>query len=119
MPDQKKNSLPRLFKEYLILSIGILIYTSGWTIFLTPNNLVGGGVSGIGAIIQYATGVKMGYTYFAINAILLIVAFFILGSSFGAKTIYGIILASFLLNFLQVIIPQTVIQDFARSQTAS
>lgn len=115
MPDQKKNSLPRLFKEYLILSIGILIYTSGWTIFLTPNNLVGGGVSGIGAIIQYATGVKMGYTYFAINAILLIVAFFILGSSFGAKTIYGIILASFLLNFLQVIIPQTVIQDFALS----
>ncbi|MGI5846586.1 MAG: YitT family protein [Candidatus Cryptobacteroides sp.] len=115
MPDQKKNSLPRLFKEYLILSIGILIYTSGWTIFLTPNNLVGGGVSGIGAIIQYATGVKMGYTYFAINAILLVVAFFILGSSFGAKTIYGIILASFLLNFLQVIIPQTVIQDFALS----
>ena len=72
-------------------------------------------MSGIGAIIQYATGVKMGYTYFAINAILLIVAFFILGSSFGAKTIYGIILASFLLNFLQVIIPQTVIQDFALS----
>lgn len=115
MPEQKKNSLPRLIKEYLILSIGILIYTSGWTIFLTPNNLVGGGVSGIGAIIQYATGVKMGYTYFALNAILLIVAFFILGSSFGAKTIYGIILASFLLNFLQGVIPQTVIQDFALS----
>lgn len=114
MSNQKTNLL-KLIKEYLILTIGILIYTSGWTIFLTPNNLVGGGVSGISAIIQYATGLRMGYTYFVLNAILLIIAFFILGTGFGAKTIYAILTASFLLNFLQGVIPQSVIQDFALS----
>lgn len=110
-----KKNLLNVIKEYIVLSIGILIYTSGWTIFLTPNNLVGGGVSGISAIIQYATGLKMGYTYFVLNAILLVIAFFILGKGFGAKTVYAILLASFFLNFLQGIIPQSVIHDFAFS----
>ena len=60
---QEKNLL-RTVKEYILITLGILIYTCGWTIFLTPNNMFGGGVSGISAIIQYATGIKMGYTYY-------------------------------------------------------
>ena len=47
-------------KEYFLLTVGILLYVVGWLIFLVPNNLVGGGVSGISSIIQYATGIKMG-----------------------------------------------------------
>ena len=59
MAIQEKN-LMRAVKEYFLITLGILIYTSGWTIFLTPNNMFGGGVSGISAIIQFATGIKMG-----------------------------------------------------------
>ena len=51
-----------VFKEYLIITIGLLTYVLGWAVFLIPNNLVGGGVSGIGAILYYATGFPMGYT---------------------------------------------------------
>ena len=105
----------RGFKEYLLITIGIVIYTLGWAIFLTPNNLIGGGVSGISAIIQYATGFKMGYSYFIINTILLIASVIIIGPAFGAKTIYAIILASACLNLFQGIIPETIIQDFALS----
>ena len=72
MAIQEKN-LMRAVKEYFLITLGILIYTSGWTIFLTPNNMFGGGVSGISAIIQFATGIKMGYTYFVINALLLLI----------------------------------------------
>lgn len=105
----------RGFKEYLLITIGIVIYTLGWAIFLTPNNLIGGGVSGISAIIQYATGFKMGYSYFIINTILLIASVIIIGPAFGAKTIYAIILASACLNLFQGIIPEAIIQDFALS----
>jgi len=102
-------------KDYLLVTLGILCYTVGWSIFLTPNNLVGGGVSGLAAIIQYATGFNMGYTYFIVNALLLLLAFKILGMGFGGKTIYAIAIASLLLKFLPDMIPSDFISDFAIS----
>ena len=111
----KQKSILRTIKEYILITLGILIYTCGWTIFLTPNNMFGGGVSGISAIIQFATGIKMGYTYFVINALLLLISLFIIGPSFGIKTVYAIFLASFCLNIEQSIIPAQFIQDFALS----
>ena len=114
MAIQEKN-LMRAVKEYFLITLGILIYTTGWTIFLTPNNMFGGGVSGISAIIQFATGIKMGYTYFVINALLLLISLFIIGPSFGVKTVYAILLASFCLNIEQIIIPTQFIQDIALS----
>ena len=115
MSSEKNKNIFRAVKEYFLITLGILIYTCGWTIFLTPNNMFGGGVSGISAIIQFATGIKMGYSYFAINALLLIISLFIIGPSFGVKTVYAIFLASFCLNFEQTIIPAQFIQDFALS----
>ena len=102
-------------KEYFLITLGILTYVLGWTVFLVPNNLIGGGVTGISSIIQYATGglVKIGYSYFAINAILLVAALFLLGRSFGAKTVYAIILASIGLNVFQTVIPQDFVQTLA------
>ncbi len=114
MSNQKKNVL-RSIKEWVLITLGIVIYTSGWAVFLTPNNLIGGGVSGISAILQYATGIKMGYTYFVINAALLIISLFIIGPSFGMKTVFAIFLASFCLNLFQSIIPAQFIQDFSLS----
>ena len=115
MSSEQSKNIFRTVKEYFLITLGILIYTCGWTIFLTPNNMFGGGVSGISAIIQFATGIKMGYSYFAINALLLIISLFIIGPSFGVKTVYAIFLASFCLNFEQTIIPAQFIQDFALS----
>ncbi|MBR1927704.1 MAG: YitT family protein [Bacteroidales bacterium] len=115
MSTTRQKSILRTIKEYILITIGILIYTCGWTVFLTPNNMFGGGVSGISAIIQFATGIKMGYTYFVINALLLVVSLFIIGPSFGVKTVYAIFLASFCLNLEQSLIPAQFIQDFALS----
>ena len=63
----------RTLKEWLLVTLGITLYVLAWSVFLVPNNLVGGGVTGISSIIQYATHgmVKIGYSYFIINAILL------------------------------------------------
>lgn len=107
------KSILKLGKEYLLLTLGILIYVAGWTIFMIPNNLIGGGLTGVSSIIQYAVGIKMGYTYFVLNAILLVTAFVVIGANFGGKTIYAIILASVGLNVLQDLIPAAIIETLS------
>jgi len=97
-------------KEYALITLGILAYTFGWITFLIPHNLIGGGVTGISSIIQYATGIKIGYSYFVLNGALLIAGFFILGKGFSSKTIYAIILASVCLNVGQGLIPDDIIE---------
>ena len=110
-----KKSFWTVVKEWALVTLGILIYVTGWALFLMPNNLVGGGVSGISSMIQYATdgAIQMGYSYFVLNAILIILAVVVIGMGFGAKTIYAIILASVGLRFLPDLIPTEIIQTLA------
>ncbi|MGN0195507.1 MAG: YitT family protein [Candidatus Cryptobacteroides sp.] len=107
------KKLLSVFKDYTLVTLGMAFYVLGWTIFLVPNNMVGGGVSGIASMVQYATHIPMGYTYFAINAILLIIGFATLGKGFGVKTVYAIIICSAGLNWTQVAIPQEIIVELA------
>lgn len=116
----KKTTMPTLKKtfwtlsrEYLLLTFGLFLYVLGWTLFLVPNNLVGGGVTGISSIVQYATGIKMGYTYFVLNGVLLLMAFLIMGSGCGIKNIYAIVVAAVLMNVMQGLIPQEIIDALA------
>ena len=104
-----------LIKEYALVTVGVLSYALGWSIFLLPNNLVGGGVSGFASILMYATGIPMGITYFVLNIILLIVGTKILGTGFGGKTIYAIVMTSVMLSVMPNLIPMDFIHDFAVS----
>ena len=115
MPLSLKKNTFTIIKEWLLVTLGILIYVGGWAIFLIPNNLVGGGVSGISSMIQYATNgaIQMGYSYFVLNAILIVAAVLILGMGFGAKTLYAIILASVAMRFLPGLVPTEIIKHLA------
>ncbi|MCQ2177530.1 MAG: YitT family protein [Bacteroidales bacterium] len=110
-----KNKVLVVFKEYLFISVGIALYVVGWSIFLVPNNLIGGGVTGMASIIQYASGgaIKMGYSYFVINIGLLVAALFTLGKGFGWKTVYAIVMASVGLNLCQELIPYEICSTLA------
>ncbi len=101
-----------LFYDYFVITLGVISYVGAWAVFLMPNNLIGGGVSGLSAIVYYATGISMGITNFTVNAILLIVAFIILGRGFGIKTIYAILMSSLLLQFLPGWIPSGFVEVF-------
>src|SRR5574344_408890 len=98
-------------KEYSVITLGLSMYVLGWLLFLIPNNLIGGGVTGLASIVQYATGgtIKIGYTYFVINVILLIAAFFTLGRGFGGKTIYAIFFLSLPLPPRSTLFPYTTL----------
>ena len=110
-----KSTFGELFKEYGMVTIGVISYALGWSIFLLPNNLIGGGVSGFASILYYATGIPMGVTYLVLNVILLIIGTKILGTGFGGKTIYAIVMTSALLTVMPSLIPADFIHEFAVS----
>ena len=84
-----------------MITLGLIIYAFGWVFFLLPFKLVSGGTAGIGAIIQYATGFPMQYTYFIINVGLLFIAVKELGIRFCLKTIYAVFALTFSLELVQ------------------
>lgn len=102
-------------KEYGLIAVGILIYVFGWNLFLVPNNLIGGGVTGAASIIQYATKglIKIGTSYFVINVLLLVLALFTLGRNFGGKTVFAIVVASVAFNYAQGLIPEGIVKALA------
>ena len=87
--------------DYAYITFGLLIYAFGWTFFLLPYKIVTGGVTGIAALIFYATEIPVSYSYFAINAVLLIVALKVLGMRFMTRTTYAIATLTVLLNVFQ------------------
>ncbi len=92
-------------KDYVFITLGLLLYTTAFTIFLLPYQIVTGGVTGMSAIVYYATGFKLENTYMIINISLLIVALKILGFRFMMKTIYAIFALYFMLMFAQSLMP--------------
>ena len=93
-------------KDYLFITLGLLMYTISFTVFLMPYEIVAGGVTGLSAIIYYATGFHLENTYIIINGLLLLVALYALGFKFMVKTIYAIFALYFMLMFAQYIIPK-------------
>ncbi len=93
-------------KDYMFIALGLLLYTIAFTVFLMPYQIVAGGVTGLSAIIYYATGFHLENTYIIINGLLLLVALKILGWKFLMKTIFAIFTLYFMLMFAQEIIPK-------------
>lgn len=91
-------------KDYVNITLGLLLYTFGFTMFLLPYQIVTGGISGIGAIVFYSTGFPVQYTFFIINAVLIVLALKILGWKFLTKTIYATFMLTLLLEIFQDII---------------
>ena len=112
MEQKTKRVLERL-RSYSIITFGLLLYALGWTVFLIPSGLVGGGVTGISAVIFYATGFPVSWSFFIINAALLAVALKVLGKGFGVKTVFAIVAVTLFLDRLPGLIPQELIEDIA------
>ena len=93
-------------KDFMFITLGLLMYTIAFTVFLMPYEIVAGGVTGASAIIFYATGFHLENTYIIINGILLVIALKILGWKFLMKTIYAIFMLYFMLKFAQDILPK-------------
>ncbi|KAF2955093.1 YitT family protein [Marinitoga sp. 38H-ov] len=100
-----------LFKDIFLITLGTFINAIGWTLFLIPWKIVGGGLSGVGTMIYYVTGIPVGISYLIMNVILLYIAMKIIGKSFGFKTIFGIASSSFFITYLQNFFNSPILYD--------
>lgn len=96
-----RQVLLRETRDYLMIALGMILYGIGWTVFLLPNDITTGGVPGIASIVFWATGFPVQYTYFLINAVLLMLALKILGFKFSIKTIFAVFTLTFFLSLIQ------------------
>jgi uncharacterized membrane-anchored protein YitT (DUF2179 family) len=97
-----------LIGDYLLMTLGVILYCASWECFMIPNGMSSGGLTGLCTVIQYATGgrLEVSFLYAAVNVVLLLIAFLVMGARFGFKTIYCIALASVIFKLFSLF-PQT------------
>ncbi len=104
----------KTLKEYLLMSVGMIIYSFGWIGCILPAGGTGGGAAGVSRVVCKAIELGLGFDIqigtmvFIINAALLLVAGFIVGWNFGIKTIFCVIIISLGMNFWQSVLPADV-----------
>ncbi|MGM9736503.1 MAG: YitT family protein [Candidatus Cryptobacteroides sp.] len=96
----KSNKVVSVIWDYILLSLGTLLYCMGWTSFLIPNGIASGGLTGLCTILQFGTGIPIGWSFPILNTMLLLIGVLFLGKAFGFKTIYVIALSSLLFEVL-------------------
>jgi len=109
IPEREKTS--RLVKDFLIITMGLMINSLGWILFILPAEITGGGISGVSAVVFYATKIPMGATFLAINLVLVIFAIRILGASFGLKTLFSIGVLTVCFTLFQELFQEPIIDD--------
>lgn len=90
---------------------GMMMYSFGWIGCVLPANGMGGGAAGLSLVLCTALEnlgmhVQIGTMVFFINAVLLLVAGFIVGWNFGVKTIFCVLVISVGMNFWQGVLPE-------------
>ena len=100
-PVMPKLSVFSELKDYLMITIGLMIYAFAVTCFMLPYQITAGGVTGVSIIIYFATGLEIQNTYFVINAVLLILAIKVLGWKFCIRTIFAVFTLTFFLWLFQ------------------
>ena len=90
-------------KNYFMITVGLTLYAFTWKFFMAPFKFVTGGITGVGGIVEYTTGIPMQYTYFFINIVLIIIAIQQLGWKFCVKTIYAIAVMTLTLQFFDFV----------------
>ncbi len=89
-----KPSVWEILRRYIIFALGISMYVVAWTIFLIPNHIIGGGVTGLASVIYITTGFPTGVANFIINLILFGFGLYFLGKQFAISNVYGIVVTS-------------------------
>ena len=98
-----KTTAKEILLRYAAIIVGCLIYAAGIAIFLDPNGLAPGGVTGIAIMISYATRIPTGTLVLIINIPLLIIGAWKFGRNFLMYTAVSTVLSSLMINWLSAI----------------
>lgn len=103
----KHSEFHQKAKDYMLITVGVMLVVIGVYFFKFPNNFSFGGVTGVAVIFNKIFGnvISSGMIVLVINIFLLIIGYLFLGKSFGNRTAYGSILLSLSLRVLEIIAP--------------
>ncbi|WML50690.1 YitT family protein [Neobacillus sp. PS3-34] len=86
--------LSKIFQRILLITLGACLMGIGLEIFLVPNNVIDGGITGISIMLSYITGWKLGFFIFILNMPFFFIGYKQIGKTFALSTLYGIIVLS-------------------------
>ncbi len=107
-----KNIKERLYlelRDYVMIVVGLLIYSFGFCAFILPQNVVIGGYTGLASLFYYTLGIPVGPIIFALNIISLLVAYKIVGKRFVMRSIFGAFGLSAIVSIMQPLFPTAIV----------
>ena len=107
-------------KDYIMIVLGLLLYSVGFTAFILPHEIVIGGLSGVGTLVYFGTRgvIPVAVTQYACNLLLLGFAFKLVGKTFVMRTIFGATVISLFIGIFENIfmgLGHPIIQDISMS----
>ncbi|MGL4913308.1 MAG: YitT family protein [Romboutsia sp.] len=108
----ENNNLINVIKEYAIITLGVIIVSFGIQYFYAPNQIAGGGLSGMALVIShYIPSLSVGTIIFIGNIILFTISFILVGGDFGFKTIYASVMMSVVMDFMEKVLHSYAITE--------
>ena len=111
---EKKAACIAMLWEYVLIVIGSFLYAFGTVAFIFPRGLLLGGTSGISVILTAFLPFSPGAILVAINVVLMILAFLILGKEMAVKTLVGSLLTTVFVGVLEnrICVPSRIGQPY-------
>lgn len=97
---KEKKSRKRRVADYIIIAAASVLYAMGISLFLDPNNLASGGITGVAIILNRICGLETGTLYFILNIPIVLLGLWKFGWRFMMSTAYAILMTSTFTNLL-------------------
>lgn len=107
MQVDEKYNIKKMIRDIFGTILGAFVMAVGISLFLLPNQLSTGGVSGIATIMYYLFHIPMGITIVIINIPLFLFCIFKIGKNFFIKSMIGTISLSIFIDILDKLQPLT------------
>ncbi len=98
-------------RDYLAIILGTMIYSFGFSAFILPERVVIGGVTGIGTLIYFVSGIPVAVSQYALNLILLAFAYRLVGKQFVLRTLFGASLMSLWIGIMQPMFTMPIVHQ--------
>ncbi len=97
--------MKRDLREFILITFGAVLTATAVYLFMMPSNLAVGSASALALVLSNFIPLPMSVIAMIINAVLLLVGFWLLGGDFGFKTVYTSILVPVTLAVYELVLP--------------
>ena len=95
----------KFMREFLILTVGTVIVGAAVYFFMLPSHVTVGSATALAMVISNFVPLPVSAITFAINLVLLVVGYLLIGPEFGIKTVYCSLLMPVVLRIFEILLP--------------